>query len=393
VVRRETRIPAEDLSAALRVIEKEHQVELLFVAEDVRGIHSSGARGVLTLDEALSAILAGTGLTYQHIDRKTIAIVPEHNTIRGNESDVRKNSGQTVAAARSALDEVVVTAQKREQDVQTVPSWVSVISGASLEELGATRIADSLSSVPGLNVVQGPSPGQDMLVMRGLGVQSPTALVGTYIDDTPVGASSAQLPTTRRALDLLPYDFERIEVVEGPQGTLYGANTMGGLLKYVTRKPDLESVSARVGVDLLGNGNASAVGWSLRNSVNLPLRRGRSALRASLSQDVTPGFVDYPDQGRIDANRVRNQAGHIMLLFMPGSEAWSVDLSALIQHLHSDDGATIRLLAAGRRVTNYHKTKSRRSSDSSHPPRAVSSGCSGPSTPMSRATNSRLPVR
>jgi iron complex outermembrane receptor protein len=95
---------------------------------------------------------------------------------------------------------------------------------------------------------------------------------------------------------------------------------MGDLLKYVTRKPDLESVPARVGVDLLGNGNASAVGWSLRNSVNLPLRRGRSVLLASLSQDVTPGFVDYPDEGRVDGNRVRNQAGHVMLLFMPASE-------------------------------------------------------------------------
>jgi iron complex outermembrane recepter protein len=341
-IRRETQIPAEDLSAALRVIEKEHQVELLFVAEDVRGIHSAGARGVLTLDEALRAILAGTGLTY-HIDGKTVAIVPDQNTSRSNESDVRKNSGRTIVVERSAIDEVVVTAQKREQDVLTVPSWVSVISGRSLEESGATRLADSLTTVPGLNIVQGPSPGQDMLVMRGLGVQSPTALVGTYIDDTPVGASSAQLPTTRRALDLLPYDFERIEVLEGPQGTLYGANTMGGLLKYVARKPDLESVTARVGVDMQENGNASGVGWSLRNSINLPLRRGRSALRASFSQDVTPGFIDYPAQGRANANRVRNQAGHIVLLFEPASQAWAVDFSALIQHLHSEDGATVTL--------------------------------------------------
>src|SRR6202035_1248381 len=101
----------------------------------------------------------------------------------------------------------------------------------------------------------------------------------TYIDDTPVGASSAQLETARHALDLLPYDFERIEVLEGPQGTLYGANAMGGLLKYVTRKPDLDNVTVRVGTDFKENSNASAAGWNARGAINLPVAEGRAALR------------------------------------------------------------------------------------------------------------------
>jgi outer membrane receptor protein involved in Fe transport len=177
----------------------------------------------------------------------------------------------------TTLQEVVVTAQKRTEDVQNVPSSVSVLSGAKLEELGATQLTDFASYVPGFNVVQGGAPGQDMLILRGLSLPSPTALVGTYIDDTPVGSSFAWLQTSNHALDLLPYDFERIEVLNGPQGTLYGANTMGGLLKYVTRQPDLDNVTGRVGAGLKENQDGSEFGWNGRASVNVPIVVGKAA--------------------------------------------------------------------------------------------------------------------
>ncbi len=340
--RKETRIPAEELRSALLTLGEDRNLEVIFVAEDLRGVRTGGVKGVLTLDEALNKILSGTGLTYRYVDRKTVMIVPAHSPSRDSGSKVEHDADRTTANEPATIEDVLVTARKRTEDVQAVPASVSSITGVKLEEWGATQLTDYAGYLSGLNVVQGATPGQDMLILRGLGLPSESALVGTYIDDTPVSTSSSQLPTTRRALDLLPYDFERIEVLEGPQGTLYGANAMGGLIKYVTRKPDLERATARVGVDLKENEDASAAGRNVRSSINLPIVMGKAALRASLSQDVTPGFIDEPNQDRRHGNQVIEEVGRVALLFEP-SDAWSADLSALIQHLYSPDSATVTL--------------------------------------------------
>jgi len=339
--RKPTKIPAEELSIALRTLENDRDVEVIFVAEDVRGVRTKGARGNLTLQEALNETLANTGLTYHFIDNKTVIIVPARSPPRRS-SDVAKEASPTTARDPATLQEVIVAAQRHENDVRNPPYSISSISGLELQEFGATRLSDYAAHARGLNVVQGPAAGQDTLIVRALGVPAPTALIGVYIDDTPVGASSAFLQTSRHALDLPPYDFERLEVLEGPQGTLYGANTMGGLIKYVTRKPDLNNVTARVGVDFRENGDASQAGWSAHNSVNLPIATGRAAVRASLSADVIPGFIDEPNQRRTNGNQERNQTGRVALLLEP-TDAWSVDLSTLIQHRDSPDATTITL--------------------------------------------------
>jgi iron complex outermembrane receptor protein len=333
---KEVRIPSGELGVALRELEKELDVELIFVSEDVRGVRTLGVHGNLTPEEALERILAGTGLTYHSLDSKAITIVPARAA-----DDNARHSRPTQPAA---LEQVVVTAQKRTEYAQNVPVSVSVVSGATLEEWGATRLTDYAAYLSGLTVVPGAAPGEDMLILRGLGMPSESALVGMYIDDTPVGGSSDVQPTTRRALDLLPYDFERIEVLEGPQGTLYGANAMGGLVKYVTRKPDLESISARVGADFKENDNASEAGWDAHGSLNLPIVADKAAIRVGVSQDFTPGFVAAPEQGRTDSNQVREEAGRLALLLQL-SDSWSVDLATLLQHLDSPDPAVVTLTA------------------------------------------------
>ena len=337
--RKETRLPAEELSRALLTLGTDRNLDVIFVAEDVRGVRTAGVNGVLSLDEALNQILSGTGLTYRHIDRKTIMIIPAHS---GSGSKVEHQTGRPTVNEPVAVEEVLVTARKRKEDVQHVPASISTLGGTKLEEWGATQLTDYTAYLSGLSVVQGHSPGQDMLVIRGLGLPSESALVGTYIDDTPIGTSSSQVPTTRRALDLLPYDFERVEVLEGPQGTLYGANAMGGLVKFVTRKPDLERATARTGVDFKENDYASAAGWNARGSLNVPILTGKAALRVSFSQDLTPGFIDEPNQNRRDGNPAKEEAGRIALLLEP-SQTGSAELAALIQHLYSPDAGSVTL--------------------------------------------------
>ncbi len=350
---KETHIPAEDLSTALLALGEDRHVEMIFVAEDVNGVRTRGASGNFTLEEALDRILSGTGLTYHYIDRATVTIVPARGISRAeglNRAQVRSGGSDPgprrgTAGNTAALDEIVVTARKRQEGMRDVPFTVRAVSAATLEDWGATQLSDYATYVPGLTVVQGRAPGQDMLILHGLNTPTPTALVGTYIDDTPVGASSAPQVSIRHALDLLPYDLERIEVLEGPQGTLYGANTMGGLVKYVTREPDLEGFAGWVGADLDENAHASAVGWNAHGALNVPIVTGKAAVRVSLSDDFAPGFIDEPRQGRTDGNQAKTQAGHITLQAKP-SEGWSVGISAMVQYLRSPEGTSITLAPA-----------------------------------------------
>ena len=103
--------------------------------------------------------------------------------------------------------------------------------------------------------------------MRGIAGVGPGAVVGTYVNDTPLGSSSNYARSVEFALDLMPYDVERMEVLRGPQGTLYGAGTMGGLLKYVLKDADPTAFKAQAGVEGLSiDGAGGSIGWGARGA-------------------------------------------------------------------------------------------------------------------------------
>src|SRR5216684_1840878 len=139
----------------------------------------------------------------------------------------------------AGIPDVVVTAQRRSESIQSVPLSVTAVDGASLEQMGLTRLSDLAREVPGLNVVSS-GPGQNILIIRGISsTAGTTGTVGFYLDDTPMQASSnaAQL-SARGVFDPALFDLDRVEVLRGPQGTLYGSSSMGGTIKYVTNQPD-----------------------------------------------------------------------------------------------------------------------------------------------------------
>src|SRR6185312_9114132 len=126
---------------------------------------------------------------------------------------------------------------KRSEALIDVPQSVSVVDGGSLERAQATNFQDYLKLVPGLQLVQS-TPGQGRLVMRGVNTGGVASTVAVYMDETPFGSSSALVNGAVLAGDFDTFDVARIEVLRGPQGTLYGASSMGGLLKFVTNTPD-----------------------------------------------------------------------------------------------------------------------------------------------------------
>ena len=151
-------------------------------------------------------------------------------------------------ATPAELDVVTVTANKRQENIREVATSVTKLSDQQLENINATQMSDYASYVPGLQVQDSGSPGQTMVSMRGIAPMSSGSTVGTYVDETPVGSNSLYQQATLYALDLLPYDVESIEVLRGPQGTLYGAGAMGGLIKYTMKKPDVTQSEYRVGM-------------------------------------------------------------------------------------------------------------------------------------------------
>jgi iron complex outermembrane recepter protein len=250
--------------------------------------------------------------------------------------------GDPPRASTSAdmLDTVVVTANKRVENVRDVGASISVIGERQLENLGAVSLSDYAAFIPGLQVQSSGSPGLTRVSLRGIAALSSGATVATYIDEVPVGSSGIYQGASVLMLDLLPYDISRVEVLRGPQGTLYGAGAIGGLLKYVTRPAEAYEAEARVGLGLrsIADGEQD---WSARFGVTLPLRQDRLGLSLSFARNGLPGYTDNAVDGRQDINS-GEQIGARAALSWTG-DAFDATVSMLHQSIRSDDRAGVAL--------------------------------------------------
>jgi outer membrane receptor protein involved in Fe transport len=238
--------------------------------------------------------------------------------------------------AANALEEVVVTAQKRRQTLLEVPQSISVVGGEALERLQATTFADFAGLAPGLSLQQS-NPGESRIILRGINTGGASPTVGVYIDETPFGSSTGLTNGAALAADIDPFDLARVEVLRGPQGTLYGANSLGGVLRFITAPPVLGTYEVRgqAGVETIDG--ASGVGSSANGVVNLPI--GDSvAVRASGFYRSTPGFIDASGiQPAKDINDLRSNGGRLSVLANP-IDGLSMRLTALAQNIRSDAG-------------------------------------------------------
>jgi len=239
------------------------------------------------------------------------------------------------------LEAVLVTAGKRIENIREVPSSISVISEDEIENLHATQLSDFQALVPGLYVSTNGAPGKTQLSLRGVAPLSSGATVGTYLDETPLGSSGIYQAANFFALDLLPYDIARIEVLRGPQGTLYGAGSMGGLVKYVTVAPDLVNKEFRVGGGLSDVSNSGDLGWNMRFGANIPLVTDSVALRLSYASNDLPGYIDNSVDGEEDINGGSQTSARAALLWQ--GEAASLNLVAMRQTIDSDNNALVAL--------------------------------------------------
>ena len=238
-------------------------------------------------------------------------------------------------------ESITVTANKRAEDVRDVAASVSVVDEDQLSNLSAKQLTDFAGYVPGLNVSSNGTPGQTTITLRGIAPISSGATVATYVGEAPLGSSGIYQRATLFALDLLPDDVERVEVLRGPQGTLYGAGAMGGLLKYVPRDPDLAARHFRVS-GALSSIESGDDGGTFAVSANLPAAGNSFGLRASYARNELPGYVDNSVDGRENINDGTQESGRVAMLWQ-ASDSVRFKLDLMRQELDSDDNALVAL--------------------------------------------------
>jgi iron complex outermembrane receptor protein len=292
----------------------------------------SGREARVNIQRSVGALLGGTCL----VAMATPALAQNSNGA----------TQQQAAQAPADQNAIVVTAQKRAQLLIDVPQSVSVVTGQTLEAQHATNFQDYLKLVPGLQLNQS-DPGEGRLIVRGINTGGVASVVSVYVDETPFGSSTGLVNGGVLAADFDTFDLARIEVLRGPQGTLYGASSLGGVLRFVTNAPSMDRVivRGRVGLEGVDGGD---LGYNANLAVNIPLGK-TLAFRASGSYRKDGGFIDSigtpgstllgfgPGNSAIakNINGDKVYGGRASLLFKP-SDAASIRLTAIAQNLDAD---------------------------------------------------------
>jgi outer membrane receptor protein involved in Fe transport len=291
----------------------------------VRAVH-----GTMSPGEAIARMLAGTRSRAVQLSATSWRI--EAAPPSGRLARARR-AAPDAAAPPPATDEVqvIVTASKLDQSQADFPGTTHLLSGRDLAfggEHGTESILARLASVASTHL----GPGRNKLFIRGIADSSftgPTqATVGQYLGDLRLSYNAPDP-------DLRLHDIKRVEVLEGSQGTLYGAGSMGGIIRLVPNDPDPHAFSLQTdaGLSLTQHGDP---GGDIAATLNLPILAGRSALRITAYGISEGGYIDNPLRGEQDVNRTRIAGGRAALRFDLGDD-WTVDLGGIYQSTEIDD--------------------------------------------------------
>jgi outer membrane receptor protein involved in Fe transport len=198
---------------------------------------------------------------------------------------------RAAGADDNGLEEVVVTARKREENLRDVPVSIGVIDGAAIDNLRVQDMEDITRILPGVSFAShqnGPAgPGQDNITIRGISSTVGNPTVGIYVDEVPLVTLTGYEGNAEPKL----VDIERVEVLRGPQGTLYGASSEGGTVRFVTPDPDSHAFSSRFKQDVSYTKHGG-INYDTQGVVNLPVIEDVFALRVSAEYGRNSGYID-----------------------------------------------------------------------------------------------------
>jgi outer membrane receptor protein involved in Fe transport len=248
--------------------------------------------------------------------------------------------------ALSAIEEVVVTATRRETALQVTPMSLSVVGAQTLRQTRADDFADFAKLVPGLTFIDS-GPGNKRYALRGL--QSPgEPEVALYYDEIPIsGIPGGSLDTGDSQPDLKLWDIERIEVLRGPQGTLYGNGSIGGAIRIISTRAQLNEFAGETQV-IAGDSEGGDASYRVNQMLNLPLVPDRLALRIAAYGGRHGGWVDrrvrddiaLPQLARDDINDEKTWGGRVSMN-LQATEAWNLTAIAYYQRLHTSAASDV----------------------------------------------------
>lgn len=379
-------IEPKPLNLALTEFAQQAGLQVVFVAEIGRNLASGGLAGSFTPQEALTRLLANTPFDYDFINPRTVTIRAREQGGKSTaaskpfprlaqveappvaENSVAPGAGAANGAATDSssgnavggLQEIVVTANRRLQRAQDVAGSLQVFGGSDLERNGANGFADYLTTVPGLSF-RDQGNGANKITLRGVsniggydGGNGTVATTGLYLNDVPVQGTST-------AADVALYDIQRIEVLKGPQGTLYGEGAMGGAIKMILNPPDLTEYAGKADLSLAST-ESGGFDYQARGAVNLPLMPERLAVRLVGTYLSETGFVDNVTRG--DENHDDREVHSVRALVGASlTDRLSAELLAYRNVIEQDDFPQIepnlgdlRIASAEDRFSNTEST-------------------------------------
>jgi outer membrane receptor protein involved in Fe transport len=230
------------------------------------------------------------------------------------------------------LEEVVVTATRRSESIQNVAGTVTALTAGALDQINARDFNDFAAFVPGLSF-SSTGASTNLLVIRGITTGSQlSSATGVYLDDIPIGASTSN-GVGYQSLNVNTFDLNRVEVLNGPQGTLYGATSLGGTVKYETNPPDLKSFEVEAGAQVSSTQHGH-IDHAYTGMVNLPFG-DIGAVRIDGYQVYDSGYAKDPVYGRDNEGWSRSEGGRAELLLEPVDNL-DIRLDASTQHIPSE---------------------------------------------------------
>jgi len=264
-----------------------------------------------------------------------VALLAQPVSAEEQSSERSQSTDKTAQDEKRGDKEIIVTATRRSERIQDIPISVTAYSQEDLDDLGIVGFEGVAQNTPGI-VVNKPTQNFNNFTSRGIntngysaGLQSAVAI---YIDELPISANG-----NSTILDPNLYDVERVEFLRGPQGTLFGSNSLAGAMRIITRAPDLDDFEASVSADLALTGSSS-VRQRYNAMINIPIMTDELGLRATGYYRNEDGWVDNIGTGVNDSNSLEAYGGRVSLLMQP-SDRMKVRLLASYENSKPADSA------------------------------------------------------
>lgn len=323
-------IKQQPLTQALQEFAKQTKISLSLPVLSYKDGKNHPLKGSYTVKSALSVLLKGSGLSSQFVSPNAVLV----RRVRLGVTRVVSNSfpeEKPINSEVSYIDEILISSTRRVADLAYLPYSASVVSLSDREQLGTLDTSDMAYRSANLHVTH-QDRGRRKILIRGMSdgifsgrVQS---LVNTYLDNTRLTHSAADP-------GLSSLDVERIEILRGPQGTLYGSGSIGGLYRIVTNKPQLDKTELRLS-STLATTKGGGLSYNYATIINTPIIEDKVALRTAGLYKKNGGYIDDTRLRRKNINNSAEKSARLNLKIAP-SEFWSVTFAGILQKFEAAD--------------------------------------------------------